>query len=353
LWEHELYFEITNRAESVLPVTDKIYDGVWLHRQTAQLNYGYCLGQHGGNFINFDIQLPRLDISFGFYKDFVLTQDPGQGILLSNIQPSLTPLPGSVIAAHVSESGIKFAHRKLDSVFTKKSHLSLQQVAHTVRALLIENLKTIQQQAPLLIAYSGGLDSGTLAWLAHSEGLKFTAVVDPEYNLPVDLLPFDWVYSSLTHGPDLPAHAWSANTVSHFYHEDINQCVGGFYGDLALLHHRDLFGQSQQLTSTCFAHTEHYDTAPDSQLTPFQTHNAMLASIVKLHLAPQFRQWFDNFEIFDAYRDPRLFEVVLQLGIDDLLLQFKTAYIQKYLVGQIDQQCWKVLCDYKNDYTKF
>ena len=346
-----MYFEITNRAESVLPVSHKISDDVWLHRQNAQLSHGYRLGEHGGNFISFDIQHCALGISFGFYKDFVLTQDLAQGVLLSNIQPNLMPLSGSVVAAHVDQLGIKFTYRKLDSVFAKKSHLSLQQVAHQVRTLLIENLKTIQQQGPLLIAYSGGLDSSTLAWLAHHAGLKFTAVVDPEYNLPVDLLPFDCVYSSLASGPNLPSYIWQADTVSHFYHND--RCVGGFYGDLALLHHRDLFAQAQQLTSTSFDQWEHYDATPGVQLVPFRNHNAMLASIVKLHLMPQFRQWFDNFEIFDAYRDPRLFEAVLQLSTDDLLLQFKTAYIQKYLVSEIDQQCWKVMCDYKNDYTKF
>ena len=348
-----MYFEITNSAESALPISCKISDNIWLHRQQEHSHQGYCLGNHGGNFVNFDIKKSSLDVNFGFYKDFILTQDFTQGILLSNIRPELTPISSSMISAHVSNSEIKFKNYDVVSIFKKKSYQSLQQVAITVKNIIVDNLKKIQELGPLTIAYSGGLDSGILALLAHSENLEFTAVVDPVYNLPVKKIPFSWCYSSLTKCNLFTLYSWPAVSAPHFYHQEFNRCVGGFYGDLSMLHHRDLFYQGQYLTTTNFDKWDHYDITPSSCWTPFRDYNSMLAGIIKLHLTPQFRQWFDNFEIFDAYRDPRLFEAVLQLNIDDLLLQFKTAYIQKYLIDNINFQFREFVCDQKNNYSKF
>lgn len=347
-----MYFEVTRNPKSVLPISDRIGNSTWLHRAYQQDFCGYQLGIYGGNFINFDQSRDELEIGFSFYKDFVLTQDLSNGVLLSNINRHLPAVSSGIVAARISSTEVKFTNYDIRRIFSNKVPISLTQAAVVVKRILIENLKKVAADRRLLISYSGGLDSGTLAWLSHHENIPFTAVVEPRlkkiWNLPFDHCCFD-----LVDAPSDPEHQWSAPVAAHFYHSESNGTVGGFYGDLALLHHRDLYYQSCHLATTDLDMHEHYDRAPSSQLPKFQNYYSMLSSIVKLHMVPQFRQWFDDFEIIDVYRDPRLFETVLQLNVDDLLTQFKTAHIQKYLINSMSNTAWNFLCNHKNDYSKF
>lgn len=347
-----MYFEITRNPNSVLPISDCIGSSTWLHRAYQQDFYGYQLGKHGGNFVNFDLSKSKLVVDFSFYKDFVLTQDLPNGILLSNINSQLPTVFNGVVTADLTDAEVKFANYDLRHIFSNKASISLEQAASIVKNILVENLKKIATERELLISYSGGLDSGTLAWLSYYENIPFTAVVENRFK-QVWNLPFDHCYLDLLSSPPAPAYHWDTPIAAHFYHPESSGIVGGFYGDIALLHHRDLYYQSCHLTTTNLDLHEHYDRAPKSQFPQFQNRYSMLGGIVKLHMIPQFRQWFENFEILDAYRDPRLVETVLQLDIDDLLIQFKTAYIQKYIINNMSNTCWKFLCDYKNDYSKF
>lgn len=347
-----MYFEITTNPKSRLPISNKIASNIWLHRQIDQQFHGYKLGSYGGNYIEFDMFDAGLRVNFGFYKDFMLTQDLSCGILLSNIDPTLTPLSNSVISAKIVNSEIKVEHYNLREVFKRINTLSLTQVVKSVETILIENLKEIQSVFPLQISYSAGIDSGTLAWLAHRENLDFVAVIESNSKLPAKELPFKWIYAQLIETHSSGLFTWSSNAVAHFYQPEFNKCVGGFYGDLSLLHHRDLYYQSEHLLNIPI-NEEHYDKDPSSNFTLFQNYNTLISSIIKMHLTPTFRQWFDDFEIVDAYRDPRLFELVLSLNHRDLLLEFKTAIIQKSIINNIDTKCWDFLCDYKNDYSKF
>ena len=335
-----------------MPITEYVGHSTWLHRAYQQNFYGYRLGSYGGNFVNFNQSISELEVEFSFYKDFVLTQDLSKGILLSNIDNQLTSVPCSVISAKLNNGEIKFTNYDIRHIFLNKALIDLTQAAAIVKNILIENLRSVAADRKVLISYSGGLDSGTLAWLSHYENIDFTAVVENRFKTTWEL-PFDCYYSKLLKTPSDPLYHWTSPTVDHFYHPALNGTVGGFYGDIALLHHRDLYYQSQHLTANNLEHYEHYDCLPSSQLPQFRDRNAMLSSIVKLHLRPHFRQWFDNFEIVDVYRDPRLFESILRLDIDDLLIQFKTAYIQKHLINSMSRECWNFLCDYKNDYSKF
>lgn len=345
-----MYFEITTRPTSVLPNSKQISSNTWLHQLHTASMQGYRLGDHGGNFVTFDHVDLSLVINFSFYKDFFLTQNLAQGTLLTNIDDSGSKISQTVIAAQITHNKINFGYYNTRSMLQPKSNALRSHVIAKIKNFLIENILEIKKHVgQLSIAYSGGLDSSTVAWLAHQQKIKFTAVVSQDFRHLWPNLPFDCRYCDLVPAPGGTKFAWPSNTVDHFY--QIDSCVGGFYGDVAVLHHKDLYHQSKRLTNHITNNSYHNDTT--CALPEFLSITQLNASVVKIQLIPQFRHWFDNYETPDPYRDPRVVETVMQLGLWNLVEQFDSAYIQRQILDGIDANCVDFVCDHKNDYTKF
>jgi len=345
-----MYFEITNSPISVLPNSTQITNNIWLHRQHTESMQGYRLGEYGGNFVYFDLLKLELSVDFSFYKDFVLVQNPSQGILLTNINHIGPTVSQTVVNARITSNGIVFNHYDMGYCLQNNKQSSKFMVMSNVKNLLIENIQEIKKYVDhLSIAYSGGLDSSTLAWVAYEQKIKFTVVVTKDFEHIWSNLPFDCKYCDLTLPANPPKFAWASKTVEHFY--QIDSCVGGFYGDVAVLHHNDLYHQSKNLIHHNSSNNYHFNT--NSTLPKFSNSTQLKGSIAKIQLIPQFRHWFDHYVIYDAYRDPRIVKTVLQLSLFDLIDQFGSAYIQKYILTGIDARCIDFVCDYKNDYSKF
>ena len=346
-----MYFELTTSPVSVLGHSTLIANGIWLHRSQDCSRYGYALGEHGGNFLHFDF-LKQLNIQFSFYKDFELTQDLSQGILLSNIYNNQKKLPNNIIGATLTDQNLTFVYYDVKRFLKPSGGVDINQAVSEIESVLLENLTHLQQLTKkLYVAYSGGLDSGTIAWLCHKHRIDFTAVVDYRFANFWPNLPFDIEISNLTNTPGDTQFVWNSTVADHFYHPQFNRCIGGFYGDLALLHHGHVYNQSKDLVEEIT--DSEYDKTVVGSLQKFSSVTALLASVVKLHSGCEFRQWFDDFEIYDPYRDPRLLTAVLNLNLNDLVWQFKTAGIQKQILNNLEVDCWNFLCDYKNDYSKF
>jgi hypothetical protein len=259
------------------------------------------------------------------------------------------------VQAVVDHNSIKFKYYDTKQFLQPSKAATIQTVADAVRNILIENLLTIQGVSKdLHVAYSGGLDSGTLAWLCHSQRIPFTALIDNRFAKYWPNIPFLKKTVELSNFPGETKFTWSSFTADHFYIDFLNNCVGGFYGDLAVLHHKDLYYQSTKIIKDHQLSAEAmYDQATDSNLPKFLTFDQMMLSVLQLHLIPKFRQWFDHFQIADPYRDPRIVELVLGLAPEQLQRQFKTAILQKQILNDINCNCWDFLCEHKNDYSKF
>jgi len=346
-----MYFEISKCSKSILPFSKQISKNIWWHRSHDAMLQGYQLGEHGGNFLkivetDFDLQ-----INLSFYKDFCLSQDIDRGILLTNIQCLESLLPQSTIQVTVHDEKITTKQYDLTTFLQPPANICRKiTVVEKIKRILIENLLQLQSHCDdFYIAYSGGLDSSTLAWIAHQQNIKFTAVIDNKFKSFWPDLPFKYVYADLVSESGDSQFEWLGKTVEHFY--QIDQCVGGFYGDCTILHHNDLYHQSCNLTQS--SSVDSYHPNHTSLLPKFKNTIQLKQSIAKIQLTPHFRHWFDNYEIVDPYRDPRLVQTILQLSLKDLIDQFDQAYIQKMILHNIDVNYHNYVCDYKNDYSKF
>jgi hypothetical protein len=197
------------------------------------------------------------------------------------------------------------------------------------------------------VVFTGGLDSGLLAFMAHHCQQKFTAVISSEFKEYWKNLPFPVCYAELQQGM---SGIDDDNVKPSFYQKEHTQAITGFFGDTSMLHHGSLYGQSVGLTDPI---DNLYDENQDLSLPKFKNEHQLRLAIVKLSLNTKFRHWFDNFEIFDPYRDPTFLDIITGLSCSELVKQFGTASLQKNIIKNYNPDYLKYICDKKNNYEKF
>lgn len=358
-------FEITTNQKSNLPVSRPINSDLWLHTVNDQLNFGYKLNDHGGNFLNFEFYKKSLLIDFGFYKDYVLSQDLSQGVLLSSTNLYKTKINSSVVHATTTpDNQIKFQYYDLKSLMLlKNSSISLTEAAAMIETMLVDNLSSLQKHTPdcpLKITYSAGLDSGTITWLCHKHKINFVSLMTLELSSRCNPLPFNTVISDMStprSANKFNRDAWQSFVVpnNHFCDVEHNNYVSGYYGDLTMLHLRSMYTQSKDLATVDLTDVKHYDLRDDQdkhyQSLKFRNRQELINSIIKIHLQTHAQQWFMDFEIRDPYRDPRFLQIFLGLDVNNLINQFKSAVIQKTIISGVGTECWNFMCKNKNDYS--
>jgi hypothetical protein len=359
-----MLFEITTSQQSTLPVSRPINPGLWLHTVDDRLSFGYQLNDYGGNFLNFEFYKNSLLINFGFYKDYVLSQDLSQGVLLSSTNLYKTKVNSSLISASTTtDNQIKFQYYDLKSLMMLQDRsISLTDAAAMVETVLVENLCSLQAHSPndpLKITYSAGLDSGTVTWLCYKHKINFVSLITLDLLTRCQSFPFKVITSKMstpTSADKFNRDAWQSFVVpnNYFCNVEHNNYVSGYYGDLTMLHLRSMYTQSKDLATVNLNDAEYYDLndSQDEYYTSlkFRNKQELVNSIIKIHLQTHAQEWFMNFETRDPYRDPRFLKIFLSLHIDDLIKQFKSAIVQKTIINNVGPECWKFLCSHKNDY---
>lgn len=343
-----MYFCIAEHELTEFPYRKQLGSYLWYHSyyDTDQTKFGYRLSEYGGNFVEFVFGEEEIKIEFSFYKDFTLGFGPG--IILTNIKKYIeTPYSQLIVKFYChDEMGVNWGHyKKIKSAFTPETK-SWQEVLDFVEQRLYSNILTCSTlSSPTKIAFSGGLDSSTLAFLAHTNNLEFVGVVANHTRPYLKNLPFAVEYNDTSNGIEF-AHSQIDNNVKPGFY-NVNNLITGYYGDLALLHHGELYAQSKHLSS---AQHKCYDNGVYSPEHVFDNETALRSAIIKLHSLPTFHQWFDDFQILDPYRDPELFLAVNSLGTEDLIRQLATGDLQKDLIAKCNPDWLDYICQYKNEY---
>lgn len=360
-----MIFELTTSAQSTLPISRQVNQTLWLHTADNRSNFGYQLNDYGGNFLNFDFCKNSLSIDFSFYKDYVLSQDLSQGVLLSSANFYKTKINSSVVRAETTaDNQIKFCYYNLKKLMSLSDNkISLDDAAVLVEDVLVDNLLSLLKQnpeQPLKITYSAGLDSGAMTWLCHKHNIDFVSLITNKFLTQCKPLPFDTIVSSVStpvSANRFNRAAWQSFVVpnNHFCDSEHHNYISGYYGDLTILHLRSMYTQSQNLATVDLSNVEHYDQRSESdahyESLKFRNQQELINSILKIHLHPHAQEWFGDVETRDPYRDPRFLHILLSLDLNDLIKQFKTAIIQKTIISSVGQYCWDFMCKYKNDYA--
>ena len=360
-----MLFEITTHCQSTLPVSRQINKTLWLHTIDHDMSYGYQLNAHGGNFLNFKFSQNQLVINFGFFKDYVLSQDLENGVFLSSINCHAKKINSNVVQAVITpDTGIKFVYYNLrDLMLSPGDSLTLPDAIDQIEKILVENLFELQQQTPtepLKIAYSAGLDSGAVSWLSHKYKINFVSLIDQKLAPKLTFLPFETVISELsapTRSDRFNPTSWTSFVPpgTYFCNPELNNYVSGYYGDLTMLHIRHMHLQSRHLATVDLDQFEQYDLGSYQndiyESLPFRNKQDLVNSIIKIHLLPHAQEWFVDFETRDPYRDPRFLKIFLSLNVNDLVRQFKSAIVQKTIISNAGPDCWNFMCKHKNDYS--
>lgn len=354
-----MYFEITKTSKSVLNHSIDLGNDQWLHTCWPLTNYtsvGYQLGEYGGNFVNISVGSNNLVlVKFSFYKDFYLTHDPDNGIILSNIAVHHKKIPNTVVSAELFNSKLKLIHFEVTKFFNIQQLLTFDQAVDRLEQHLAANIvQCAQKTNQTKIVYTGGLDSSTNAFVAKKYGVDFVAVVNQNHKKYWHNLPFDQVqYSHVQLCPEQPpTQGLTDNIKSSFYQKDFDQLITGFFGDLVMVHNHTWFQQCSQWSTNHYRYPV-YDKTVLQHAVPFSNKIQAKAAVLKNHSIPWFRHWFDDFEILDPYRDPEILKTTMSLSFEDLVEQAGTARIQKQLIDKLGVDRHSFVCDYKNDYSKF
>ena len=344
-----MYFCIAEHELTEFPYRRQLGSHLWINTYYDVVQdtlFGYRLGEHGGNFVEFKFGDKEVNVEFSFYKDFNLGFS--EGVILTNINKYIKDTPMSPLTVRFSchnEFGVNWSHyKKIKSAIAPETK-TWEQVLDSIEERLLSNLKTCSSLVPKTqIAFSGGLDSGTLAFLALHHQVEFTGVVANHTRCYFKELPFDVVYSDTQETIDYP-YSQLDIVKPAFY--NTNNLITGYYGDLALLHHGELYAQSSKLVNQPF---DCYDTATYLPEHTFDNVNSLRSAIVKLHSRPMFQQWFGDFQILDPYRDPELFLTVISLDTEDLVKQLATGQLQKDLIDRWNPSWLSYICKHKNEY---
>lgn len=300
--------------------------------------YGYKLGEHGGNFVEF------IDnkIKFSLHKDFKLYRT--SEIFLTNITVEGEELPNDIIEYDLETH----EYKRYQPII---GQLSYENVVQKITNILLENIQTCLELSDPKIVYTAGLDSSTLAYLAHYHGIDFTCLIHDKYKDKFHV-PFNNIrYCEFQQNPEfVTVYGPIDNIKPGFYQDENNYLITGYYGDNTILHHKELYHQTKHL---CQVDINLYDLTAPSFDTKLNSKEDIINAVIYINTQNYFRQWFDDFQILDPYRDPRLFETVLSLPLKDLIEQFGSAKIQKDIIRSMNNVWLKNICEHKNDYSKF
>jgi hypothetical protein len=303
---------------------------------------GYRLGDHGGNFV--EVAQDGVHVQWSFYQDFDIKQDLAQGVLLTN-DPAMpgTKLAPDVIGLSVPDHAMKL--HSMDWRPALQRELDPAEAVHQIRQRLSENLVHCldQAQAPHRIVFTGGLDSGVLAFMALHQGREFQCVVNTQHRQIWTDLPFPQIIyrdSSVPIGAD-PCVRES------YYDADMTDCVTGFFGDTALMHNRTLYDQCRDLGAPP---VDLYDRAAPDPAPRFRNQFQARQASINIMRTTRFRQWFPDFRILDPYRDPDITQLVLSLPWNELCSQFGSAWIQREIIQSFDPGWSRFLLKHKNEY---
>jgi hypothetical protein len=356
-----MYFALAHQPISGLPYCYSV-KGLYLSSMfeiNDNIFFGYKLNEYGGNYVNFDLSHSSgLKIEFSFHKDFKLGLSLNRKIMLTNLPDLMDEeFQSCITSIELDNVGISTKSYNVKTFLKPKYTISTTQLLSKIKKQITLNLKScLHINKNTYIVYSGGLDSGTLAMLAQHNNLKFSALLQKSFIKYWPNLPFSKTVLAddllLTPGTDTEIVIDYYNNIEpSFYQREYNLAINGYYGDLTLLHLSDLFHQCKHLSKK--KNTKLYDLTLAKNYNLINSEQQLRMTILKLHLLPNFRHWFKNFQILDPYRDPMLLEMMLQLGLDDLIDQLGSANLQKKLIKKCNLDWLKLICDYKNDYTKF
>lgn len=336
-----MYFVLSKTPNNILPFQRKL-GKLFLSLAYDNNFFGYQLGHHGGNFIKFHDNI----INFSYHKDYKLYSN--NDIILTNLEIDGVQLPNDIISLRTNN--LKTERYE----FTQFSELSYNVVVNRTYELLLENLKECQKLTNLKIVFTAGLDSSTLAFIAHAHKIDFTCLIDSRFKERFINLPFKHIqYVNFQASPDFDVSIGPKDNVREgFYQTENNMLVTGYFGDNCLLHNIDMFYQAKLLHKNPDS-INLYDKKQPSNYEPYKTKDDLLNAITYINTQNYFRHWFDNFQILDPYRDPRLPHLISRLDIDNLIDQIGGGKIQRDIIKSIEPDWLHLTCDYKNDYTKF
>jgi hypothetical protein len=329
-----MYFILSHTRQD-LPFHQQIGD-MWLSTTHNSKNYGYRLGVCGGNYVNFTDQ----GIEFSFHKDFKLYKN--DGILLTNIATEGTEVSSDILYFDYNQK------TAISYVSAPRDELSYDEAITNIHKILLENLNTCYELGASNIAYTAGLDSSTLAYIAEYHRHTFSCIIDNTYKNKLKDLPFkNVIYETRQQKPDDNVN-YGEYVRDGFYQH--NNLITGYYGDLTVVHNGDMYNQSRLLHIT---NKPLYDPKPLNDYTTFNSKQDIINAIYYTNTHTYFRHWFPNFQILDPYRDPRLFEIICRLNLVDLVEQIGTGKIQKDIVSSLNKEWLNNLCNTKNNYDKF
>lgn len=329
-----MYF-ILSHVQYDLPFKRQI-GNLWLSTTHEHTNYGYKLGECGGNYINFTDQ----GIEFSFHKDFKLyTNDD---IVLTNLHIDGTEVSSDILYFDFAQKNfVKYVPALGDEI-------SYTDAILRVHEILLENINTCYNLGATKIAYTAGLDSSTLAYIAEYHQHTFSCIVDKTYEGRFKNLPFKNIIYEERQARPTDSVDYGEYVRDSFYQHD--KLITGFYGDLTVVHNGDMYNQSRLLHVT---DKPLYDPKPVNNYATFNTKQDIINAIYYTNTHTYFRHWFSDFQILDPYRDPRLFEIICQLNLVDLVEQIGTGKIQKDIVSSLNKEWLNNLCNTKNNYDKF
>lgn len=329
-----MYFTL-GYHKSDLPFHTQVED-LWLSTSHEPRSYGYKLGDCGGNYVNFT----EYGIEFSFHKDFKLYSN--DNIILTNLKIEGRELPSDILYFdYLNKESIRY-------VPVTGSELWYHSALTRIYEILLENLIDCFRLGSTKIAYTAGLDSSTLAYIAQYKQRIFDCIIDNTYENKFKNLPFkNIVYETRQVKPNDNVDYGEYVRDSFYQHDKL---ITGFYGDLTVTHNGDMYNQARGLYETDLPL---YDTKEPKDYISFNSKEEIINAIYYVNTHTYFRHWFPNFQILDPYRDPRLFEIVSRLSLKDLIEQIGTGKIQKNIIGSFNKEWINNLCDTKNNYDKF
>lgn len=317
--------------------------------QTAQGLLGYRLGQHGGNFLYVTGSQMEATVEWSFYQDFPLYQNLDCGILLTN-DPRChgTSLRADIIGIQIGRKHTRW-HRMdwkpyLNANASQPVHTVLEQIRRKIGLNLNHCLEIAQK--PEKIVFTGGLDSGLLAFMAHHEKQDFYTVINLSHQHRWQALPFfNLVYRKS--GTISDRWGQSNDIRESYYDADMTDCITGFFGDTAMMHNHTLYHQCTDLYSDS---VDLYDRNPPDPVPKFQHKIQAALAVVNIMRNTRFRHWFEEFRILDPYRDPDLTRLIMQLPWHELCQQFASGWIQKKFIYDMEPNWRDFLLKHKNEY---
>ena len=333
-----MYFSLGHTKNNHLPFHYNI-NGKWLstaYDLEKQTLYGY----KPANYVEFiDSQ-----IKFSYLKDFKLMKN--DDIILTNLEIEGEYLPNDIIEYDINSESYSIYEIDISV------ELNYNTVKSKVFDILTENILNCVNLYDPKIVYTAGLDSGLIAYIAQQHNIDFTCVMLPKYKDKFKNLPFKRIrYSEMQKGIGID-YGRTDNIREGLYQHENNNLITGYFGDNTMLHHVDLFYQTEHLHPNSKS-LSLYDNRQSNNFPKLNNKQDILNAVLNFNRACYHRQWFSNFQMLDPYRDPRLFETILRLPLVDLIEQFGTAKIQKDIMKSISMEWYDNLCKFKNDYTQF